>query len=246
MTNSVITNSVIRRLEVDVINRGIALFFGLLLSLSLTVSFGVSAATIRLVNSAGEVMENMVVYLQPKHLDGSHSALAEESVDNLALPLEVHQKNKQFTPYITVVQKGYELQFVNDDDITHHIYSAAGPKRFSFKLRKDNATKTMVFDRVGHVSMGCNVHDWMSGHLLIVDTPYFGLTDEKGWVSFESAPDADYSLVIWHPQLLSQDNSLSQEVTLPLPQALTITVSALMRDIPSQKSLDDFEFLDGY
>lgn len=227
-------------------NRGIALLCGLLLSLSMTVSFAVSAETIKLVNSAGEAMKNMVVYLQPKLLVGSQSELAGESVDNMAAPLEVHQRNKQFTPYITVVQKGYELQFVNDDDITHHIYSAAGPKRFSFKLRKDNATKSMVFDRVGHVSMGCNVHDWMSGHLLVVDTPYFGLTDEKGRVSFANTPDADYTLVIWHPQLSSQDNSLSQGVTLPLTQALTITVSALMGDIPSQKSLDDFEFLEGY
>ena len=228
------------------IDRGIALFCGLFLGLSMTVSFGVSAETIRLVNSAGEAMENMVVYLQPKHLEEANSELDGKRVDNMALPLEVHQRNKQFTPYITVVQKGYELQFVNDDDITHHIYSAAGPKRFSFKLRKDNATKTMVFDRVGHVSMGCNVHDWMSGHLLIVDTPYFGLTDEMGRVSFKNAPDADYNLVVWHPQLLIRDHSLSQEVTLPLTQVLTITVSALMGDIPSQQSLDDFEFLEGY
>ncbi|AQS36872.1 hypothetical protein Sps_01708 [Shewanella psychrophila] len=223
--------------------REVLLFGGLFLGPFAMSSFTVNAETIRLVDPAGEAMENMVVYLQPKHLDGSKSEVA---MDNMAAPLEVHQRNKQFTPYITVVQKGYELQFVNDDDITHHIYSAAGPKRFSFKLRKDNATKTMVFDQVGHVSMGCNVHDWMSGHLLVVDTPYFGLTDEMGWVSFENAADADYTLVIWHPQLLTRDNTLSQEVTLPLTKALSITVSALMGDIPSQKSLDDFEFLEGY
>lgn len=209
-------------------------------------SFGVSAETIRLVDSTGEAMKNMVVYLQPKHLVGFHAERAGERVGNQALPLEVLQKNKQFSPYITVMQKGHELRFVNDDDITHHIYAAAGPKRFSLKLRKDKVTKTMVFDRVGHVSMGCNVHDWMSGHLLVVDTPYFGLTDDTGWVNLDSVPDADYTLVIWHPQLLSQDNTVSQEVTLPLPQALTITVSAAMGDIPYQKSLDDFEFLEGY
>ncbi|QFU22209.1 hypothetical protein FM038_008610 [Shewanella eurypsychrophilus] len=222
--------------------RAVLLVSGLFLGPLIGGSFQVHAETFRLVDSTGKAMESMVVYLQPKQADNTEAM----SGDNQSAPLEIHQENKQFTPYITVIQKGYELQFVNDDDITHHIYSAVGPNRFSFKLRKGNATQSMVFDQTGHISMGCNIHDWMSGHLLVVDTPYFGTTDDAGWVSFDNVPDADYRLVIWHPQLSADKNSVSQGVVLPLAEALTITVSAPMAEIPSQESLDDFEFLEGY
>ncbi|MEC4724702.1 hypothetical protein HWQ46_03965 [Shewanella sp. D64] len=200
----------------------------------------VSADTIRLVNPSGEPLPDLVVYLQTSN--PSQPA----TMGKISPPIEIHQQDKQFTPYITVMQKGYELQFVNDDDITHHIYSAAGPKRFSFKLRKGSASDSIVFDQVGHISMGCNVHDWMSGHLLVVDTPYFAITDEMGEVKFDTIVDADYTLTTWHPQLSVDSNRISQKITTPLAQPLIITVNASMADIPEQKSLDDFEFLEGY
>ncbi|WP_258405198.1 hypothetical protein [Shewanella mesophila] len=218
------------------INKRLTLTFALMIS---TVTTAAWSQGVTLINSDGDAMAGMVVYL--------NGASSQQSNDNaIREPIEIHQNNKQFTPYITVIQKGYELQFVNDDDITHHIYSASGPKRFSFKLRKDNAQQAMLFDQVGHISMGCNIHDWMSGHLLVVDTPYFGVTDANGFIDFDVVPPGQYQVVIWHPQLLSQDNIVTYESQWPLTQTLTIKIDAPMAEIPSQQSLDDFEFLEGY
>jgi plastocyanin len=219
--------------------RTMALCAGLLIG-SLGLISEVSADKFRLVNPSGEPMPDLVVYLQ------ANKAAQTALIDKISPPVEIHQQDKQFTPYITVMQKGHELQFVNDDDITHHIYSAAGPKRFSFKLKKDSGTDSIVFDQVGHISMGCNVHDWMSGHLLVVDTPYFAITDERGEAEFDAIPDADYTLTTWHPQLSVDNHRVSQQISTPLSQTLIITVTAPMADIPEQKSLDDFEFLEGY
>ncbi|ACA87219.1 hypothetical protein [Shewanella woodyi] len=203
-------------------------------------SFAANAEKVRLVDSSGEPMPDLVVYLEAKNSQ-------QHTVGNkVTPPLEIHQKDKQFTPYITVMQKGYELQFVNDDDITHHIYSAAGPKRFSFKLRKDNSTKTLRFEQEGHISMGCNIHDWMSGHLLVVDTPYFAIADESGEVEFDGVPNAEYELMVWHPQLQVENNTLMQTVTTSSSTPIIVTIDVPMADIPEQKSLDDFDFLEGY
>ncbi|NKF49798.1 hypothetical protein G3R49_04335 [Shewanella sp. WXL01] len=207
------------------------------------------AANIYIMDDNNQPMENMVVYLQSNNPAAfATPALASDSSTAQALqnPVEVHQKDKQFSPYITVVQKGYQLKFVNDDDITHHIYSASGPKRFSFKLRQDGVNKDMVFDQLGHISMGCNIHDWMSGHILIVDTPHFANTDNKGLVSFDNIAPGQYQLVVWHPQLQAINNQNSYQIDLPLSKPLTLTVTDTMGEIPSQQSLDDFEFLEGY
>ncbi|MCC4831306.1 hypothetical protein LMH66_01510 [Shewanella sp. 10N.7] len=194
------------------------------------------------IDSINTPMANMVVYLTPINEDYKQQQLKMP----VKKPVEVHQENKQFSPYITVMQKGYQLKFVNDDDITHHIYSASGPKRFSFKLRKDSSQKDLVFDQAGHISMGCNIHDWMSGHVLVVDTPFFGVTNNLGMVEFNSIPEVQYRLDIWHPQLQTNNNTYSQTVTTPLLETLTIQVNASMDEIPTQQSLDDFEFLEGY
>ncbi|GIU05340.1 hypothetical protein TUM4261_07070 [Shewanella sp. c952] len=203
---------------------------------------------IKVVDANAHAMDNMVVYLQAKSISDASSAYkTPKAAQGLAIPVEVHQKDKQFTPYITVVQKGHELQFVNDDDITHHIYSAIGPKRFSFKLRQDDATKTMVFDKIGQISMGCNIHDWMSGHILVVDTPYFSATGVNGTAELNGIPAGEYELIVWHPQL----NSPSHRQVFAIhkndnPLVFTATLNAEMGQIPEQKSLDDFEFLEGY
>ena len=207
-----------------------------------TLSWPVMSQQFSLVNSNNTPMANMVVYLTPTS-PSSAKKIAPESTQP---PIEIHQENKQFSPYITVIQQGYQLKFVNDDDITHHIYSASGPKRFSFKLRKDSTQQDMLFDQAGHISMGCNIHDWMSGHVLVVDTPYYGVTDSNGNVTFDELPDSEYQLVVWHPQLRADNNQFSQTITTPLAEALTIQITASMDDIPTQQSLDDFDFLDGY
>lgn len=203
-------------------------------------SWSATAQTITVTDTAGNAMPGMVVYLINEH---TSTALANIPPKD---PIEIHQHNKQFTPYITVIQKGYQLQFVNDDDITHHIYSASGPKRFSFKLKQDNTQKQMLFDEVGHISMGCNVHDWMSGHVLVVDTPYFAITSPQGQAELDGIPEGKYQVVIWHPQLMTPNNSIAESLSLPGKTPVALKITAEMADIPTQQNLDDFEFLEGY
>ncbi|MBE8168474.1 MAG: hypothetical protein HAW66_08925 [Shewanella sp.] len=158
----------------------------------------------------------------------------------------VIQKNKKFAPYLTVIQKGTKTSFVNKDDITHHIYSAIGPERFSFKLRAEQSNSSVKFEESGHIAMGCNVHDWMSGHILVVDTPFYGFSDAKGHIDFSQAHAGEYQLVVWHPQLQSNENRQIEDIVLPLKSTRIIKLHADMASIPEQNTLDEFEFLEDY
>lgn len=207
------------------------------------VLFNISAATaapqsIMVLNAQDQPVQNMVVYLLPSDPTNIVTTVAPKKA-------EIHQKDKQFSPYITVVQKGNDVAFLNEDDITHHIFSALGPKRFSFKLRHQQQ-QILRFEHTGHVSMGCNVHDWMSGHLLVVDTPYYAVTNLEGIVTFEDLPADDFKLVVWHPQLKMPDNQQVKTVHFSSDNAITISLQAEFDNIPSYQSLDEFEFLEGY
>lgn len=208
------------------------------LMLFMTMIAGVVSAeelTIQVKAPNGEPLQNIIVYAEvPSRL---YPTLPPKD------PIIINQQNKAFDPYISVVQKGHEVVFSNDDDFTHHIYSVTSVHQFSFKLRANKTNKVLfgAGEPVEKVSMGCNIHDWMTGHLLVLETPFFAVTDEEGKVSL-SVPLNDYVVTAWHPQLQAKDNKLQQNITVTADSALEMTLSKPLLPIPEQLADDDFEY----
>jgi uncharacterized GH25 family protein len=94
--------------------------------------------------------------------------------------------------------------------------------------------------------MGCNIHDWMSGYLLVVNTPYFDKTDNTGQVSFNLSKQGKYNIVVWHPQMQSDNNRMMIEKNISDNETFSFTLNNEMDSIPTQESDDDFEFLSDY
>ncbi|MBD8525766.1 methylamine utilization protein [Pseudoxanthomonas sp. CAU 1598] len=131
----------------------------------------------------------------------------------------VDQIGSQFVPRVTAVQVGTAVDFPNSDQTRHQVYSFSPAKRFSLPLYSGTPPEPVLFDQPGVVSLGCNIHDWMQGYIVVVDTPYFAVTDASGAAIIE-APVGHYTLEVWHERLLgdaSQNIELSAgEVRLPL------------------------------
>ena len=62
----------------------------------------------------------------------------------------------------------------------------------------------------GLVTVGCNIHDWMISHLVVVPTPWFAKSDTQGSARV-AAPAGRYRLELWHPRLAAP---LTREVVL--------------------------------
>jgi len=181
-------------------------------------------------------LQNMVVYLEP---------LMGQSVPKKNTSVDISQDNKAFTPYISVSQRSDKVNFVNKDDITHHIYSADSENKFSFKIRSGKTDASTSFNQTAEIAMGCNIHDWMSGYLLVVDTPYFSKTNEQGLASFTLNELGKYRIVLWHPQIRAEKNRMVIEKDLLTGDIITFTLQEAMDVIPVQES-DDFDFLSDY
>lgn len=124
------------------------------------------------------------------------------------------QIDKRFVPHVLPVRAGTAVSFPNSDDIRHHVYSFSKPKRFEIKLYTGVPGEPVVFDEPGVVVLGCNIHDWMRGYILVADTPHFAKTDGNGNVDFEGVPAGSYQLSVWHPWLLPLDRRVSREIRL--------------------------------
>ena len=140
-------------------------------------------------NANGEPLANAVVYLLPK------------TPASLPPPrnAEIDQKDRTFVPLVSVIQTGAMISFPNSDNIRHQVYSFSPAKIFKLKLYSGRSAEPVLFDKPGVVVMGCNIHDQMVAWLLVVDTPWFGVTGADGKIRIANVPGGDYSLVAWHP-----------------------------------------------
>lgn len=135
------------------------------------------------------------------------------------------QQDREFSPYLTIVQTGAAIEFPNRDAFKHHVYSFSQPKIFEIKLYAGKPARPVVFDKPGIVALGCNIHDWMEAYVLVVDTPYFARTGADGRARIANVPAGPYRLKLWHPRLTpdlpARDISMGEEaVRLTLQAAV--------------------------
>ena len=138
--------------------------------------------------------------------------------------IAIEQIDREFVPYVTVVQTGTTVTFPNRDPILHHVYSFSPAKPFEIKLYSGKSPVEVVFDKAGIVALGCNIHDWMIGYVAVVPTPYFAKTDAKGVARLRDVPSGAYELRVWHPQQRAplEPRRVTLEVAATLPVELTL------------------------
>jgi plastocyanin len=110
----------------------------------------------------------------------------------------VDQVNKTFVPGLLPIVVGTSVRFPNHDQIHHHVYSFSPTKTFELPLYKGEDAAPVLFDKVGVVKIGCNIHDWMSGIILVLPSRHFAVTDATGRFVLEDLPSGAYTVVAWH------------------------------------------------
>ena len=144
----------------------------------------------RVTDPEGDAIEEAVVFVQkiPK-------GAAKPAARPTAVMDQVHQ---EFVPHVLPVVVGTEVSFPNHDQIHHHVYSFSRTQTFEIPLYKGEEAPPVLFDKVGAVKLGCNIHDWMSAVILVVPTPYFAVTGADGSFTIADVPPGTYSLAAWH------------------------------------------------
>lgn len=124
------------------------------------------------------------------------------------------QQNIAFAPHVLIVPTGSTVSFPNRDKVRHHVYSFSKAKKFDLKLYGRDETRSVVFDKPGVVALGCNIHDAMSGFVVVSNTPYAAQSDAGGRVVLNGVPAGGATVRVWHPSIRSADNMLAQNVSV--------------------------------
>jgi plastocyanin len=148
------------------------------------------------------------------YLDGSFPQPA-------SLPTkQVTQKNLTFIPALLPVRVGTKVEFPSLDDTYHNIFSYSPAKRFDLgRYRPDERpVPSEVFDKPGLVILRCDIHEHMRGLILVLDTPYFVVTDPSGHFRLSGLPAGHYTLKAW------VDSRTTREKPVDLKNGQTLDV----------------------
>ena len=125
---------------------------------------------------------------------------------------QMAQKDMAFVPMLLPVQVGTKVEFPNQDDFYHNIFSYSAPKRFDLgRYRADERPVPFeIFATPGLVTLRCDIHEHMRGLILVIDTPYFVVTGTDGSYRLSGLPTGRYKLKAW----LDSKTTLEREVEL--------------------------------
>lgn len=128
-------------------------------------------------------------------------------------PAVMAQKMKTFTPHVLAILAGTEVEFPNFDPIFHNAFSSYSGQVFDVGLYPPGHSRTVVFKREGVVRVFCNIHSGMSAVIVVLNTPYFAVSDSAGSFVIPNVPAGDYVLHLYHERALQKE---LQGLTQPL------------------------------
>jgi plastocyanin len=118
----------------------------------------------------------------------------------------IDQKDKSFIPRILPVLVGTSVEFKNNDPFKHNIFSPDG-ERYNLGTWVGEKGKSYTFKKAGVYRQLCNIHPEMLGYIVVLETPYFALTDKDGRFEIAGVPSGKYILKVWGEKLTKEQLS---------------------------------------
>jgi plastocyanin len=141
-------------------------------------------------------------------------------------PAVIDQSGCLYRPRVVVAQAGQTVEIRNSDQTLHNVHTYKGTATlFNMAHIQGTGPLKKKFPTVGDVvKFKCDVHPWMTGWVLVTDSPYFAVTEADGGFTISDVPPGKYTVEIWHEKLGSQ----TKEVTVAegAPAALDVKLKA--------------------
>jgi len=156
---------------------------------------------------------NAVVWLTA--VNASPARESEDGGESRQRMYRMVQQGKRFEPHLLVVPVGSIVDFPNLDPFFHNVFSLFEGKRFDLGLYEAGTTQSVKFNRSGITYIFCNIHQEMSAVVIVLKTPYFGISNREGEVKISNVPPGRYHIEVFHEQSKLADSSdAPREITI--------------------------------
>jgi hypothetical protein len=137
----------------------------------------------------------------------------------------------RFVPRVQVVRRGQTVRVHNADPVLHNARAdVPGPPEvpvanlalsragLSMDLTRRLAARLPEGPGDVVVRLGCDVHPWMRGWLVVVDHGLAAVTDTMGSWTIGDVPPGTYTLRVWHESLGRRE----RQIEVPASGTLTV------------------------
>lgn len=110
----------------------------------------------------------------------------------------------RFVPHVQGARQGSSLRIINRDTVQQDIrVIQGGLGTYSISLFPCGRGQSVfqVLPRVGFVEVVCGGHDRMSTWVVVLENPYFAITDEDGSYIITDIPPGTYQVTAWHAKV---------------------------------------------
>lgn len=168
-------------------------FISSLILLSAAAAAAAAPVSVRVADESGRPVAGAVIF--------AYALPQPERPAPPAAPYVMDQKAMRFVPELLVITRGASVRFPNSDKVQHHLYSFSAARSFEIPLYRGDAVPPMRFDSPGVVEIGCNIHDWMRGVVLVLPNERWAQTSEDGTATLELPGDGSgVELAAYHPR----------------------------------------------
>ncbi|MBI5647417.1 MAG: hypothetical protein HY962_10840 [Ignavibacteriae bacterium] len=135
--------------------------------------------------------EKVVVYLESPVFKGmKFPASAKRPV--------LDQRGMQFRPQVLAILAGTTVEFPNQDNVFHNVFSYSEPGDFDLGRYPKGDSRSVRFDTPGIVRVYCDIHASMNAIILVLDNPFFSAPDERGMYEISDIPPGEYVVHCWY------------------------------------------------
>ncbi len=145
-------------------------------------------------DAATKGVKNVLVYLP-------RPTAVNEEAKRCALTgktIEFDQKQCVFSPHVLGLMTGETVTLKSSDPLNHNVnvklkastfnQTIGGGQSFPFPVAQAERTPGTVV---------CDIHPWMTAIWMVLDHPYFAVTDDKGNFEIKNAPAGAQKVVVW-------------------------------------------------
>jgi hypothetical protein len=109
------------------------------------------------------------------------------------------QEKCVFKPHLLAIMTGVDVHLKNSDPILHNINSRLRNNPFNKLLSRftDMPLPVNEMERTPG-ELICDIHPWMKAFWIVLDNPYFAVTDDQGNFEIKNVPAGTQKVVVWH------------------------------------------------
>jgi plastocyanin len=132
--------------------------------------------------------------------------------------VEMDQRRMQFIPHVLPVVAGTTVRFLNSDPTPHNVFSPDNEK-YNLGTWPQGQTKEYTFSKCAKFpcvyAQLCRVHTEMEGFVVVLQNPFFAVTDRDGRYEIQNVPPGSYTVAVWHAKAKATPKPVTVDAAKP-------------------------------